>query len=157
MTKWIFCLLIHLPNQINQFPQVSIHSLPQHTAWCHCLYTMYFLGYFCISVSHSRKARPHGMWCGTRFTHFIHNTQDYNQTSQLSICHYSIITVPTPITLLLAMLLLTLFSSVHVQTVFFPMSLQRVSVVLKASVLNSKLARTKVHSTHNTFQWCFWC
>lgn len=74
-TKWIFCLLIHLPNQINQFPQVSIHSVPQHTAWCHCLYTMYFLGYFCIPVSHSRKARPHGMWCGTRFTHFVHNTQ----------------------------------------------------------------------------------
>lgn len=28
MTNQIFRLLIHLPNQINQFPQVSIHSMP---------------------------------------------------------------------------------------------------------------------------------
>jgi hypothetical protein len=99
-----------------------------------------------------QNGMTHGMWCRTRFTHFVPQHTDYSQTSQLSICHYSITIVPTSVTLLLAMLLLTLFSSIHVRKVFFLMSCQRGSVVLKASVLNSRLTHTKVHSTRNTFK-----
>ena len=116
--KTIFRLLKHLQNQINLFPHVSIHSMsPAHSLVPLSVHTV-SPSYFRICVSYSRMARPHGMWHRTRFTHFVHNTQ-YSQTSQLSICHHSVTIVSTSVTLLLAMLLLTLFSSVHVQKVFF--------------------------------------
>lgn len=146
MTKQIFCLLIHLSNQINQFPQVSNHSTsPTYSLVPLSVHTISprLFPHTCFTQKNGRTS-----WYVVQDSiHTFHPQHtDYRQTSQLSICHYSNTIVPTSVTLLIAMMLLTLFGSIHVWKVFFLMSCQHGSVVLKASVLNSKLTHTKVHS-----------
>jgi len=120
MTKQIFCLLIYSPNKINQFPQVSIHSLsPTYSLVplsVHAVSPRLFL-HTCF-IQQKGTTLWHVVWNSIHIFRPQHT--DYSQTSQLSICHYSITIVPTSITSLLATLLLTLFSSVHVWKVFFP-------------------------------------
>jgi hypothetical protein len=55
-----------------------------------------------------------------------------SQSPLLGLCHVFVITVATLVTLLLAMLLLALFSSVNVWKVIFLMSCQHGSTALKA-------------------------
>lgn len=64
----------------------------QCSQWkCRCLYTLYLKGHFCIHMSHSKRAQPHGMWCRIQFTHFVHNTQT-------TVCPHNSasVTIPLP-------------------------------------------------------------
>jgi hypothetical protein len=98
------------------------------------------------------------MACGVEFNSHIlstiHRLQSVLITQPLSLFHYHSSYISHFASSHPAV---NIFSGVHVQKVFFLMSCQCGSAVLKGSVLNSTLTWNKVHSTPNTFQRCLQC
>jgi len=105
----------------------------------------------------------HGAW----MLHCCHNAVTaIKQSPLLIVCCSSLAVVTTIVILLMDVLLVMLFGRVNVWKVFFFTSGQCSSIALKAgsvcviqqqcAVVNLKFTRSKLCSTCNTFEQCYW-
>ena len=158
--KWTFHPFNKLLKKNLNFLAFPFLHCSQHTSWINHAASLYQFISKVISACDLHTAEWWNlMACGCCISPMMHMAIS---PPHYSACLPSITILATSVILLLGMLLLTIFCGSHTWKVLSRTSCQCGSTTLKdwswqqCTVANSKLIPSKLHSSCNTFNLCYW-